>query len=413
MKDHTNHFTFIMAFITLLLLSTTLEPFQSLAKAGSLCSEILTAESPAKGLSASQIEKIATHPWNESFKEFGLGENLAFTSMHFTESPPDTLYKGEYFQSQFLIRILRQRFPEAQFASSTEQVAPGRKEVKIVIADLAEKFAGNVFRIDALIDSGLVLPMHLLKAANSTRVAIPKDEARARIGLAKERKVVSLYVRSQDTLTNINQLYPTTEFHRLLGAIQEGFQYDTLIVTFGNQTRGMSFHNSGVLAPGLAWDTVLPLSSLPFRAATELDGQVLVMNDTVGKMIDIYAAADLAVIVGPVNFIEPLRVGTPTLLFEKRNSESPRSDYGAYDSDILNRIAEMAMTTGLLRRASYKRLEDNYTQFGPLLRELQSAHDTGADLSATAIQPLLDALEKHLDYQIHRYDRMDYLRNGL
>lgn len=364
-----------------------------------------------QGLSDFQLEVLRKHAITKFAKNYGNGEKLAFSSMHFKESM-DSLYKGEFIQARFVRKILQQIFPKAAFILTTDKVPKGRKKINIILADLAERFSGQSDVIKRLIENGMILPMHILKAANSERLFIEKSEARQELGLPQNRKIISLYVRSEDTLTDFKSFSRSTQFAPLLSAIKKSFPMDIVILTFGNHTRRMGFASSG--APdAFAWKSKYALTDIISSKNINLEAHTLVDNNTVGNMLKIQAAADLAVVVGPINFIEPLRVGTPTLLIRKNYSEVRNSDYGSYDMDAFNELIDIAMPTGLLRRHKITRSDQNYNAIEPLIRELQKASDSGYNIAENVFPQFLDILLQHLNYQIKNFNIEDYNNAGL
>ena len=63
-----------------------------------------------------------------------------------------------------------------------------------------------------------------------------------------------------------------------------------------------------------------------------------VINDMNNQLVRMHATADLALVSGPINFIEPLSVGTPTYLFMDTDVQ--------YDLSALDLNIEIARRTG-------------------------------------------------------------------
>jgi hypothetical protein len=55
------------------------------------------------------------------------------------------------------------------------------------------------------------------------------------------------------------------------------------------------------------------------RVSPDWSRRNLIINNTSGNMLTIHGASDLSVVFGPINFFEPLSVGTPTVVVSIRN----------------------------------------------------------------------------------------------
>lgn len=130
--------------------------------------------------------------------------------------------------------------------------------------------------------------------------------------------------------------------------------------------------------------------------AQAIENKTIIVNSTFGMLPYVHKAADLAVVIGPINFFEPLAVGTPTLIFRKSDSESRNSDFGHYDEKIYDALIETGLSTGLAESTG------SINRIAPAIQKLVTRVSDPAfkptPVAEAAIPGFLDALEKHVRY---------------
>lgn len=364
-------------------------------------------------LTPAQLQMLKDHPISKYADGLKLGQGLEFRSMFYNvEASPR--YKGEYVQSQYIRKVLESLFPKAKFSHTDVPTLRGREPVKILLADIAERSDG--FVIKKIANKGMILPMHIVKPSNYTPVKMDKTAARQELGLPANRKIISLYVRSEDTMTNLKSIHGkvNSKFTELFEGLEKAFPLDIVIITFGNYSPGVwGLASTGLLHSGVTWNTTAELSEIMTNKSS-FDGQTIIVNDTQGKMKSIYAAADLAVVVGPINFFEPLTVGTPTLLVEKSSAETQNSSYDSYDDNVYNSLMDLAIKTGGAAKVTYDRFDENWNDGIPAaVKKIMKSKKPFKDISPLTFPAFLDALYKHVKYQLEEFDPKDFDGTGI
>lgn len=157
----------------------------------------------------------------------------------------------------------------------------------------------------------------------------------------EDKKVVHIYIAWTSTLT-------VEKFQSISNALKQKFGDHLVIISFGNgssaQTAVKEFaevsgHNQFVELSKLKKDNFSKMSS------------GVVYNDTIGNMPFLYAASDLAVVVGPVNFFQPLVQGTRTLFVFPEDVRVSRG----YNKLTIYRMSQIAnKTKGFVRSTDFK-----------------------------------------------------------
>lgn len=349
-------------------------------------------------LSAVEMKALKQASFRKLQTELGDGRGVVFRSYFFSNSEADitkvsSLYKGEYQSSRFVRRYLAELFPAAEF--KYQEDAPGRRAIAIKISDVAEHEADPRKRA-ARLKLADTIPMHLIKPAMSVPIIPDKLATRAALGLSSTQKVLSLYIRAPEILTDIRSraVFPETELPQLMDQLRKGFDFDVLIVSFGNLGFA-SFRSAGFIFTNVRNWKVENLSDLTRNGHDAIPSNTLIYNDTIGRMPYMHAAADLAVVVGPINFFEPIGVGTPTLIFEKSNSRTMNADFRSYGIEEYRYQIDLALKTGLAETTS------KYAEVPDKIRFLLAKPLTeGSSVQQLALPAFLKALRDHIRFSL-------------
>lgn len=349
-------------------------------------------------LTAEEKALLAKAGFNKLKKKYGDGESLHFSSPFFEGADPQSaryrqnLYKGESRASQFVKRFLVELFPKAKF-SSAEKIA-GRRTLSIKVTDLGEhQSEKEMIRSMKAFES---IPMHVVKPAIGLSNFPEREAARKSLGLHKDAKVVSIYIRSPGTVTDIGsrQAYPDTILKKFIPAVLESTQADAVILSFGNMDG--SIGNSQIfMTPLGSWNRV-DLTEGTKKLAPVSD-KTLIINSTTGRMAEMHSAADMAVVVGPVNFFEPISLGVPTLIYRNRFVMSRSSMLRTYSETVYDQQIALAMQSGIARVAN------NPDEIADGVRSLQAAREPPKPIRELALPDFLRALRGHLE----RLDRVE------
>lgn len=351
------------------------------------CEDLVSPTLSDEPAAISQLPTITTLPLDERSKElvgkhdimklrehYGLGKDLNFESEFFVDESVVFSHKGESIQGAFVQKILSHVFPQAKFQPFSY---PHEKTIKVWIRDRAE-FPGR----DSLDHSkGGWLPMHLLKPANPVGASISRQEVRELLGFPKSARVIHFYLRQSASLSAEDLSKVLSEFSS---------PWDIVILSQnmprGNEAPPGSFEQK--------FKQVELLSHIGKRKPQKMKTPTLVINDTTGKMPYLHAASDLAIVVGPINFFEPLHVGTRTVVFNnaKINAE--------YDTATYRQMVEVALATG--GALAVGDTEDIAKAGEKLLTQQSPIHSPSHiefNGDPSAFNALLDQLLKHLQNQ--------------
>lgn len=331
------------------------------------------------------------------------GKPVVFESMHFGEKM-DSMHKGEWLQAQFVKRVLIELFPTARFATEAQTPVPGEMVFRLQLADYAEvtptyrkELPSEMRERVPALEEPYVLPMHLVKPIGSRRsISLSREEIRGRLGIPAEHKVVSLYIRAPDTVidTQYRGAYPQQEINELLENLRKAIPFDSVILTFGNYDRKTGYDAAGTMLTFHSKHQLESVTKVSEALANPevIPAKTVLVNNTHGIMPYLHRAADLAVVVGPVNFFEPIQAGTKTVLVKKTGSISRTGDFSYYDKAILDQLAGLGESTGMMASVN------NYADLPVAVAKLdKSTEKASLDAISTAVFPsFLDSLQRHL-----------------
>ncbi len=352
---------------------------------------------PNQPLSTVEAAALAKHPIMKLKASLGEGEGAAFVSdVLGVES--SSVYKGEWTFTAVAVRYLKALFPKAQFMNSSKQVSANRKRYELLVMDPSEAYSkeNSPSEYDLYVTKGGSLPIPFAKATRAFNPEASKGELRKRFGFTSTQKVLSLYVRAADTMTDMNprQAYNHTLYDAFFKKLRSAFEFDIVVVTFGNHVRG-GYSYSGIARAldgfkSIEWHEKQDIGS------SAIDNKTILANGTYGLLPYVHKAADLAVVIGPVNFFEPLAVGTPTLILRKADSETHNSGFSFYDKTIYAQLIATAVSTGLAEMTPS--IAGIPGAVNTLMTRVQQPDFRATPIADAAIPPFLDALEKHIRF---------------
>jgi hypothetical protein len=240
-----------------------------------------------------------------------------------------TDWKGELKQSKFLGQILYALFSEAMGSYlSPDEVGTNSNRVVMDVFDPHGPLEGSI----SLYEKGDSMEMGRLKAANPEGVGINKAEARKHFNLGSNKKIFSLYV------TDIGRFKPG-EWQDLMTLLNQAGTFDAVIVSTGrrpiNKSAAAKVRKtfSGVLTD---WQ----------KDPEKFPAGAIILNNTTGQMSMIHAMSEAAIVIGPINWFEPLVVNTPTIIYV------PEHFRENFELSALRSLVAQAERTGGARRVN-------------------------------------------------------------
>jgi hypothetical protein len=292
----------------------------------------------------------------------------------------DQVIKGIGYpvQNRVVKRLMSIAFPYSRWLGEGAMPLPKEKVITYDLSDfaLAESWSAH----QEFWGRESILQMFRVKAGNPEVFSFSRDRVRARYGISEAVQMVSVYAHEtgfdllkpvlvafpkipEVIVISVSTWYETAELKKALGP---GFRYSKL----------------SSLAQRLKWATRLDKfiqgSTMP----------LVILNDTRGRLPELYAASDQAVIIGPNNFFEPLMVGTPTLIVE--GEDFP------YSKSVWREMSLFASTSG--GAVFYKVPNDLHKPVEELLKIRREAIQHPAfgipqDRTRTGFELLLDRIE--------------------
>ncbi len=231
---------------------------------------------------------------------------------------------GESIQEMFLVKILKEIFPEAETnLSGTVDTFSNKTRIWIRVTDSAEfpsfSWEGEIEMKD-------------IKVVNPGLLTIQKSQLRKQLGIYQNLKIASLY----------SIVFPFQQHDfRLFTETIETTHPDVIFLSFGGyliSEKDLSF----LKFAKKYFDDILFLSETHENDFNKKRKKpLLILNDVKGKVPYLYALSNLAIVHGPINIFEPLSVNTPTFFF---GSQSTAMRY--YDRHVFSQMADIAKKTG-------------------------------------------------------------------
>jgi hypothetical protein len=201
---------------------------------------------------------------------------------------------------------------------------------------------------------------------------LSKEEAKKALNL-EGKSVVHLYV-------GVASKIGEEHFNVLIRELKKSMRIDALILSIASNYGLRNVNQTGLQRH---FDRFVKLSTAK-RTEIPSDRTILIYNDTRGLMSNLYAASDLAVVVGPINFFQPLSAGVRTL------SIIPPDLQDGYFETTVQELATKAQRSGGFRQVR------SWTSLSVEARKLQMqpAPENPALIEYDGSSPLLDVLNK-------------------
>jgi hypothetical protein len=243
------------------------------------------------------ISKLA-----QELKEKGIG--LAFLPRDGFDVDRVITGMGYPVQNRVVKKLMSLALPISRWLGEGAMPLPKEKVVTYELSDfaLAESWSAH----EEFWGRNSILQMFRVKAGNPEVFQFNREQVRARYGIAEAASMVSIYVHEKEfhsirpileafpkipnvIVISVSNWYETAD---LKGALGSGFRFAKLSLLSKRSNLAIQF------------EKFIQGSNMP----------LVILNDTRGRLPELYAASDQAVIIGPNNFFEPLMVGTPTLI---------------------------------------------------------------------------------------------------
>lgn len=326
------------------------------------------------------VRSLRSHPRIQLLQtQFGTGSNLAFAMNQLrwdVIAGTAEAFDGEIVQSVFLYRVLKSIFTEAQFSEMQNGVHRSLprhlRVIEIAVADLAE-FGSR--------DHSRTVPMEILKVVNPGPPRVAQALLRRSMRLPQDARIASIYASRYSDRSDIMAA---------LGTILR----DNLaqVVVFSKANRFSDVEEIGRIVQENYGIRVLnpeDLAAQPIRAGE----QVMILNNTRGRIPYIHGAADFAVTIGSANIVEAPNMGTPSFHF--------RWAMHRYDQNNWDSQREYSERSGLGHAIQNS---NDLIQMVPRVLGTRSTHSTSVPVylipNATSVRPidrLVERIERLLD----------------
>lgn len=260
-------------------------------------------------------------------RDFGEGERLDFvlgSYAHDVERDVTIAQNGHQIQAVYLKQLLTEVFPKATFREYRFDDAPGgnsiRRSIQMHIRDSGAQGREVNWQTAGQTNNRSV-EMSLLKAANPASEVFAKEALRSNLGISKNSKVASVYASLNTD--------PWVAYERIDDLLKKT-NVDTVIVS--------SSRNSEVQSHLKSANKDVKIVSSKKVVPTEVSAKTVIFNESRGKLPAIHASADLVVVIGSPNVMEPINVGIPTLAFRKAEA--------GFAQSVWNRQTQLIAATG-------------------------------------------------------------------
>ncbi len=323
----------------------------------------------ADELSPQFLSHVRASPQFASLKNtFGNGADLEFVVVHhdaerLKAATLDPKLLGESTQAAFVVRLLKQVFPEAKILETSptmKPAAPGTERVRLTIEDRAET---------GIERSNTVLEMSRLKLANPGAPPADRKSVRDALGFTESHKIVSLN----------NSIYNSADQVAELAANLMKEPVDALIISQSDIFENIDY-TAFQKNFGDKKFQVLKLSELGITPRDPLK-RLIAINDVQGRMHVVYAASDLNVVAGAVNLAEPTLAGTPSIVFDAR---SPYLH--GYNESVFNEMLDHMKQTGAVSSVEAK--SGSLAAAGQAVREALIRNTAGRSFAPPYATPM-------------------------
>lgn len=245
---------------------------------------------------------------------------------------------GESIQTRMLVQILKTVFTDAQFKEPghvAPEFDPKMRTILRVPVGVFDTAEDDSNWIESLWFHGHGhIEMSLLKTANPMKSLVGREFARNKLGIPADKKVLSVYFDLRNSGEGLG---------RLIAGMPAGHAPDILILSQSwlfNTDQPVIDRRVSQLAGMFPDAKVTKLSDFSTKKLPRDGKRLILFNDTKGRMPEVYAASDLAVVMAPNNIFESIRAGVPTLFFT-----NPMV-LGDYNRAVFEKMAKTAEATG-------------------------------------------------------------------
>ena len=175
--------------------------------------------------------------------------------------------------------------------------------------------------------------MHL-KLGNPEVFHLSKATLRNRYGIGLHQKVLSIYTTQSgiQEIPSLLKAFPNTPDVVFI-SISNSFPANSIWTLLeGRVDRSFEFIELSEMSAANSRDS----SGSSFRL--DVKRTRIVYNDSKGRMPELYAASDYAIVIGANNFFEPLMIKVPTLIVDGK--------YFNYNSAAWTKLKNTALATG-------------------------------------------------------------------
>jgi hypothetical protein len=269
----------------------------------------------------SQLHNHSIFRWAQTVPNQGQGITFQIARGFIKGGAIRSDLKGEARQGLFIKVLLEQLFPRAEILTTPEKLEGRAKLIQVWLQDFAESP-----RAPQKIPPQAFLNMPIIKAGNPGLIRFDKQKARSYLGIPAERKILSLYLVNE-------REFDDPKFQTIVSSLVERYHFTDIFVSISIPGRSyvLDAHQRY-----LTENTDLSLLFEHFVFLTKFspehapEGRRWIYNNKTGNMPQIHGIADLAVVFGPINFFEPLNMGTKTLLVRSNPVRGKYSDQALY-----------------------------------------------------------------------------------
>ena len=303
-----------------------------------------------KPLSQEQRTVLRNHPIFYHLRDsMGLGQNTQVQISPFPEFKfESSLFSGELKQAHFLKEILLEIWPQAQFKDYGK--VTDQHGFRFFIHDSAEY--GYFPEQNSHPKPQTIVEMSDIKMANGVFNPSKDQVLREKIGLS-DVSVGHIYIsdpwkikfeKPEDKILNLKSTSQKLWSQGIDVVILSSSNIITpthikrVFPNFLNPIEPVLYMSSLLETPSWSQKRKPTPKSSRQKVQLEKGKKYLILNDTVGRLPEIHALSDLTLVVGPINFFEPLYMGTPTIF--TINSWSKND----YEMETINKMISYAQS---------------------------------------------------------------------
>ncbi len=276
---------------------------------------------------------VDRHPISNLAKTLKGGEGIHFyltaAGQYIPFGDKDLLDKslatGETIQAEFVRSTLVHVFPNAIIGSYRDyrsEVAPKPKKVVFEVRDIYEKY-----KTSSQIEKDTVLPMHLLKAANSRAITARLTKKTIKKGLGLESRYVVHLIGDTPVSDLLNAMVWPSSRELAIAKKAQGIarssakhplrDLEKKDIAIIHTPRGVNDNEVEILFPEKEIVTRMLTDGNP---KNDPNSPLVLVNTTRGLMPLLHRASDLVVVNGQFNVYEGVNNGTPTIAINPAGS---------------------------------------------------------------------------------------------